>query len=190
MRVALLLLISVDYLAARSLQGPVVEVVVPHVEQSLARVFYHAESIAGAIYSEIGVRVVWRAAGATNLSCGKRRMHHIIVLEFSWSTSTDFHAGALAIALPYAKQGSCLTVFMDRLRDLAASQPTTAAYLIGHVLAHEMGHILQGLERHAATGLMSARWTPEQIVEMPRRRLRFTASDVALILAEFHAAVP
>jgi hypothetical protein len=53
--------------------------------------------------------------------------------------------------------------------------------LLGHVLAHEIGHILQGVERHSSTGLMKERWDYRDYVEMQRQPLRFTAEDLLLI---------
>jgi hypothetical protein len=124
MRVALLLLVSVDYLAACSPQGPEVEVVVPHVKEPVTRVFFHAEAIAAAIYSQIGVRVLWRAAGGANPSCEKRGMLHRIVMVPEHIHR--FPSRSRGHRISRAKQGSCLTVFMDRQKDLVAAQPTTA----------------------------------------------------------------
>jgi hypothetical protein len=182
----MLLILTAISAMARTPDGPVVEVFLPHVNQPLDRVFYQAQGIAEGIYARIGMHVVWRVAAASQGSCGKRPGRQRIVVEFSWQTAADFHPGATAVAFPYAAEGKCLTVFMDRLEHLVAARPTTTAHLLGHVLAHEMGHVLEGVARHAETGLMSGRWSEQQIRELPGRRLEFTPADVELIRAAFH----
>jgi hypothetical protein len=44
-------------------------------------------------------------------------------------------------------------------------------YLLGHVLAHEITHILQGVESHSASGVMKNKWDYRDYVEMQRRPL-------------------
>jgi hypothetical protein len=49
------------------------------------------------------------------------------------------------------------------------------------VLAHEIGHVLQGIERHSETGVMMAKWTSEDYKQMVVKPLAFTEEDVILI---------
>jgi hypothetical protein len=53
--------------------------------------------------------------------------------------------------------------------------------LLGHVLAHEITHILQGVARHSAEGVMKAHWTEDDFAEMSFKPLRFTEEDITLI---------
>lgn len=53
--------------------------------------------------------------------------------------------------------------FYDRV--LANSRPTGLPFLLGHVLAHEIGHILQGVERHSSAGVMKEKWDYRDYVE-------------------------
>ena len=73
---------------------------------------------------------------------------------------------------------------MDRLRPAIHLNPLTTGYLLGNVLAHEIGHVLQGVLRHSETGVMKARWSDNEILRMPRERLHFTAEDVAIDAAK------
>jgi hypothetical protein len=62
--------------------------------------------------------------------------------------------------------------------------------LLGHVLAHEIVHVLQGIKRHSDQGLMKARWTREEILQMEKQPLKLTAEDIRIIQArsaEAHA---
>jgi hypothetical protein len=85
----------------------------------------------------------------------------------------DEHPGAMAYALPYSR--TTIVVFYDRVQ--AAAVPP----LLAHVLAHEITHVLEGLAVHSATGIMKAKWTSKDYVEMRRRALQFTDEDVILI---------
>jgi hypothetical protein len=109
-------------------------------------------------------------------------MHRSILMAFSWHTDEHVYAGALAFANPHSTAGACVTVFMDRLEPLAVHSPLTAGFLVGHVLAHETAHILQGILRHSETGVLKVEWSPMEIDSMRKKPLEFTEYDEGLIL--------
>jgi hypothetical protein len=51
--------------------------------------------------------------------------------------------------------------------------------VLGHVMAHEIGHLLLGRESHGSSGLMSARWTADEQASLVRGELRFSSDDAA-----------
>jgi hypothetical protein len=57
----------------------------------------------------------------------------------------------------------------------------TAGVVLGHVLVHEITHILQGIDRHSETGVMKARWTAQDYSKMTWEPLPFTPEDIDLI---------
>lgn len=94
------------------------------------------------------------------------------------STSRE-HPGAYGYASPYEK--SRIHIFADRI---AAAEPGPAmAQLLGHVLAHEITHILQAIVRHSETRLMRAHWSPEDHVRMRQHLLGWDATDREIIHA-------
>jgi hypothetical protein len=56
-----------------------------------------------------------------------------------------------------------------------------APFLVGHVLAHEIVHMLQGVNLHSSSGIMKPRWDSRDYVDMQRGRLNFTEEDIRLI---------
>jgi hypothetical protein len=56
-----------------------------------------------------------------------------------------------------------------------------APALLAHVLVHEITHILQGVDRHSETGVMKARWTTADYVQIRAQPLPFTDWDIDLI---------
>ena len=53
--------------------------------------------------------------------------------------------------------------------------------LLAHVPAHEIAHILQGVSRHSASGVMKAGFGAADHNKMKRKGLGFTNEDIDLI---------
>jgi hypothetical protein len=162
---------------------PVVEVIVPPVNSpSMGRALYRAKGIATDIFSQIGVQVRWGLQNSKPRGRPKEPRHRTILVEFSWNTPENLRPRAMALSHPYPVDGANITLFMDRLEPMSGPNPTTTAALLGHVLAHEMGHVLQGTEHHSATGVLKAQWSLAEIKNMASQPLRFTDYDATLIL--------
>lgn len=131
--------------------------------QTLAR----AEGLAGQMFTVAGVRINWRAG---------RPSGDAITVGMS-DVPSAYHPEALAFALPY--EGVHITVYYDRIRKRIA--PDLAATLLAHVLVHEITHSLQGIDRHSETGIMKARWTTADYVQMRSKPLPFSEEDTELI---------
>jgi hypothetical protein len=126
-----------------------------------------AKTISSGIFAGIGVKIQWHDLR----NCPRER----IVITFSTETPASLMPGALAYALPY--EGTHIVVLYDRLR----KKPGNVSILLGHVIAHEVAHILQGLVRHSESGVMKAQWTGADYQQMTWEPLRFTDHDVLLI---------
>jgi hypothetical protein len=121
------------------------------------------------IFSHAGIRIDWRGS-----SCPERAIH----VEIAEGSPALERPGALAYALPY--QGTRIVVFLDRLRNIAA--PSTVPSLLGHVIAHEVTHLLQGVVRHSCSGVMKAAWNADDYRQMRWGvPLSFTKEDLLLI---------
>jgi hypothetical protein len=100
-----------------------------------------------------------------------------IVIDLSDDTPASLKPGALAYAFPY--EGTHIRVFYDRIIQHHGIRRMPA--VLGHVLAHEITHVLQGLSRHSAAGIMKACWEQRDFDFMDRKPLRFTTEDIDLI---------
>jgi hypothetical protein len=142
----------------------------------------NAELRTAALFGEIGVDMRWRAGGAhaaaAHNSCGMP-----ILVEIAGFASPQFPQNVLAYATPYAESGTRIYVFMDRIA--ANRKPQSATILLAYVLAHEITHILQGVDRHSEDGVMKARWNSRDYFRMQSKGLPFDPLDVELI----HAAL-
>jgi hypothetical protein len=171
--------------------GPTVEVFAPNVPDSRLDVpLMTARAIATKIYSEIGIRVIWRSAAARPRGCSKAPQHRNIVVVFATASPQKTTDMAVAYANPFATDGPCVTVLIDRVRDLVRRNPQSTGYLLGHVLAHEMGHVLQGIARHSETGVMKPRWSTGEIMDMRTSPLHLFPPDAELILMNLGVCPP
>jgi hypothetical protein len=123
-----------------------------------------ARVVATDIFAGIGVKLAWRLPG----NCPADG----IVITFSNDTPASVFPGALAYAMPY--EGKHTVVFYDRVKDQMGT-------VLGHVIAHEVTHILQGVIRHSESGVMKANWTGADYQAMTWKPLEFTREDIDII---------
>jgi hypothetical protein len=76
-------------------------------------------------------------------------------------------------------EGRQIRIFMDHIR--ADSKGGHQAKAVGHILAHEITHLLQGCNHHSGAGLMKARFDAGDYLVMAKKTLPFEADDVELI---------
>ena len=144
-----------------------------------------ATGIASRIYRDIGVEIDWQLRKPDRNGVGDA-----IVIEFRVFTPPTLMPGALAFAQPF--EGTHIVVFYDRIRETVAKE-----HLLAHVMAHEIGHILQGVMHHSESGIMKANWTLSDHGKMRYQPLTFTPYDIELIFkgmaqraAKLQAAAP
>jgi hypothetical protein len=161
-------------------QQPLVEVFLPAAPgYELVYSFSQARQTVTTIYGDIGVRIAWRRKSSRPAGCTKTPLHSNVVVSFE-SGSRKYKDLVFGYAKPYAGAGACVTLLTDRLREAVKTNPTSAGFLLGHVLAHEIGHVLEGSSRHSETGVMKARWSLHETVNM-RAHLSFTPEDAEYI---------
>lgn len=136
--------------------------------------------MAARIFATIGVPIVFRSGGKRKP--GEEAMVSI-EMRLHGQVPPDFHPRAVAWSTPYADSGTRIHVLCDRVLNLHVDRGT--GVLLGHVMAHEIGHVLEGADRHSPEGVMKARWEKPDLQKMLTGRLPFDPTDAALI----HAAL-
>jgi len=153
-----------------------------------------AESEAARILATAGVEVVWQRGSADSLEAhSSDQTSGITVLKQERDTRNylvvrivrDFPAlalpGVLGYAFPAAKAGAHATVFYDRIEPLGQSGLISVSALLGHAMAHEIGHVLLGTTKHAPDGIMKARWSKSDYQRAATAPLAFSPSQGATI---------
>ena len=134
---------------------------------------FFVRDTASKMFETAGVKMMWRTGEPSPSAVAEENP---IVIRFSFQTAAADHPGALAFALPY--EGVHITIFYDRIRTNSARQTRA---VLAHVLVHEITHILQGVARHSDTGVMKAKYSSRDYMEMTWHPLPFTSTDIELI---------
>jgi hypothetical protein len=142
---------------------------------TLARV--RAESL----LADAGVRLEWRrgkpAAGETN----SQTIEVTFVGAVPESRVSKLEPSTLALARPYRSRHT-ISVFCDRVAAFLQLVPhDDRPAVLGHILAHEIVHVLQGAAQHSDTGLMMARWTRRELSDMTAGGLPMSPEDRELV---------
>jgi hypothetical protein len=132
---------------------------------------------AAQIFENIGVKLLWSCPEQT----GAEAARGTILIHLTPRAPKHFRKGTLAHALPFAQEGVRITVFYDRLEPILQDHLAFAGSIFGHVLAHEIAHVLERVDAHTETGLMRGHWNEEDFVSMKFHAFGFTPEDAQSI---------
>ena len=135
-----------------------------------------AELKAAALFREIGVEVRWRTgnahATADDDGCGAS-----IGIQLE-NAGVEVSPGTMAYATPFAESAILIHVFMNRV--ISNRDRGFATVVLAYVLAHEITHVLEGINRHSREGVMKAQWDRSDYYRMKTNSLHFAPADVVL----------
>ena len=152
-----------------------------------------AQAYAGAAYRAAGIDLVWlptrSGAASESADTGSRSIGVRVVImpkDMVEKKCRTEHIGAkvMGVAMSGATdaRGRIAYIFFDRIQHVVTSRHTPLVRGLGYVMAHEIGHLLIGVNSHSDEGLMRAGWNPrEQGVQT------FTESQVQQIWRRFSA---
>ena len=94
--------------------------------------------------------------------------------------STWLHAEAygLAYIVRETNRGWLATVFSDRIGSASARLKIDSGTLLGLVMAHEIGHLLPGVDYHGASGVMRVEF-PDGLMDSRRDEWHFSGREAA-----------
>jgi hypothetical protein len=129
-----------------------------------------ARRTASAILGRADIEAEWLecalpapSTGAVADACNRPpRWNELLVRIVSAGTSDgrlDVSTLGFAFVDLDAGGGSLATIYADRVRSKANEAGVDAAELLGRTIAHEVGHLLLGTNRHSRDGLMRASWS-------------------------------
>jgi hypothetical protein len=157
-----------------------------------------AEEEASRIFREVGVELAWldcptshdveEKYPACGLSSGALPVD-LRILPSSMAARVKSSRDELGLAVPsaQAESASAAWVFYERAEQLAASEVASRAQILGHAIAHEIGHLLLGPDHHSSRGIMRANWRRRDLEEASRGQLLFTRAQSKLIRANVQA---
>jgi hypothetical protein len=143
------------------------------------KVLSRAEQAASRIFQSAGIEVTWlncrvpAASEEASRVCRElafpKHLHLRIVRR-----SAGLKGEAMGVSFQGEGGIGCLAdLFYEPMEKLASSDGTNLASLLGHVAAHEIGHLLLGTNSHAVAGIMQARWTANELTSAESARMVF-----------------
>jgi hypothetical protein len=154
-----------------------------------------AERVGSRIFSRTGLQLTWSdyALGSNEevgngQTCGAPFGPADVRLRLLTHRLTELaeaHLHSLALALPCAEaDGGCfVNVFYQRAEELAKEGNLGLGTVLGHAIAHEIGHLLLGSNAHLPRGLMRAKWGPKELQFANKGDLLFGPKEAETIRA-------
>jgi hypothetical protein len=154
-----------------------------------------AERTAARVLATAGVQVQWVQCEEDSRQpepCQKGPDASVLVLHLlpAGVTRRAAPSGALGFAVPAGPQefGSFAGVFCDRVKRLS-SRGFREPVILGHAIAHELGHLLLGIGGHSDDGIMKAEWHREELQRAESGTLVFDAMQRITIRRNLAARV-
>jgi hypothetical protein len=134
------------------------------------------------IYRDAGVEIVWdQTVHTTAIEDPPVRPLFVMIVPAKMSNAMAVNSTAMGVAVTSSKtRGRLVYIFYDRVEDVASLEKADTARVLGHAMAHEIGHLLLPAG-HTPTGLMRGDWNREDFRELVRGRLLFTVDQAELI---------
>jgi hypothetical protein len=147
-----------------------------------------AREEAQAILQEAGVNIVWadcwegdRPPASAPARCQEPiggdivlRLQKTKEVGRSRFVSMGFSLVGTADAAPFLA-----TVYVDRVRSVARAAHIDARRVLGLAMSHEIGHVLLNSNTHAASGLMRAEWSLNELRRNDAGSWHFLDADAA-----------
>jgi hypothetical protein len=158
----------------------------------------HSEGEAGSILRRAGLEVNWvdcplsvaelESHPACQAPMG-RADFSVKILTAKEAQQLSKRRGVLGRALecPGDGVGCSVYLFYRDVTELARETGASEAQLLGHALAHEIGHLLLGPNSHAASGVMRSNWQEQEMQAISRSFLLFTDQQSRLMQDEVSA---
>ena len=149
------------------------------------------------ILAPAGVQVLWHPGEADSpegrtvdmtprpvATDGSRDDRPFVVVRMVRGVPAAALPRALGFALPFAQSGVHVTMFYDRIEEVALSVPPGVARILGNALAHELGHVLLGSGQHSQAGIMKAVWSKADYRHLAACPLEFLPREAVVLREE------
>jgi hypothetical protein len=143
-----------------------------------------AEQEAARIFQNAGVEIAWIACKpsktrpTTAAAClSPLGLTHLALRIVPWSS----HLGDSIFGSAFLTKdgdGVYCDVFYPSVEILHRDSDASLSRVLGHVMAHEIGHLLLGTNAHSAMGIMRPHWQGEELRRIGMGTLPFTMQQV------------
>jgi hypothetical protein len=148
-----------------------------------ANTLVQMERTASSIFKEAGVNVDWvncdlppvavEIAGSCRITEFPKHLQLTIARRSKNLTDSVFGVSYLG----EDGSGCYSNVFSEPAEELHARLYVNLGTLLGHVVAHELGHLLLGRNAHSDTGIMRPHWNERDLAKAGKGELLFTRAE-------------
>ena len=129
------------------------------------------------IFRQAGVQTIWyicSTPGTVRYNCSGLLGPNTVTLQIVHDTQQMQDSTFGAAFLGPDGTGQQADIYFDRIRNLSQDEKLTLPDITGYVIAHELGHLLLGLNAHSWLGIMKATWEQDQLEKANRGELWFS----------------
>jgi hypothetical protein len=177
--------------------NPVITMRVYDYAQVEAREWMDSKAEATRVLRNAGIEALWfdcpvTGEPASDDVCRKPLEPTALILRILPQSMAD-RAAQGADSFGFAQQTTDGTpsyvanVFYHRVQSAAREFGVSRAVILGHALAHEVGHLLLGRDSHSPNGIMRALWTEKELLNASAGRLVFLPQQAAVMRTEVMA---
>jgi hypothetical protein len=146
-------------------------------------ILLQAEAEASRVFQHAGIEIRWlncplTAAGPENpAQCEVADFPQHLQLRIA-KHSLNLSEFTLGVSYLSSDGTGCYAdLFYDRAERLHEISGASLASILGHAIAHELGHLLLGTNSHSPAGIMRARWQPADLASAGKGALLFSAIE-------------
>ena len=177
------LAISFSASAGTSPTGPEVRINVYNDAQLPDHLLTEALQEASRIFQKIRVETIWAECTSSPTS-SKRASEcqpswgpaHLSLRIVPWSSKLGDAIFGISFLSPEG-EGTYCDVFYDSVKKLHQDWHVNIARILGHTMAHEIGHLLLGTNAHSRIGIMRPNWRGQELREIGMGTLLFTPEE-------------
>jgi len=179
-RLGLLWIAILSVPAAAQDQPPSLKIYVYNNAGVSAITLSRAEDRARKIFRQAGVETTWyncSVHGMGGANCSGSLDRGTIVVQIAHDTAklkTEVFGSSFIGRSGY---GSYVDVFFDRAQQLCREVKVDLPEVLGHIISHEIGHLLLGTDSHSRFGIMRATWDNTELAQADRGRLLFSTAQ-------------
>jgi hypothetical protein len=157
-----------------------------------------AERTASNIFQNVGVKMSWvdcpltRPRAELNPACTTSHaptdIRLNVVPDIAEGPWVEKFTMGMAVPIPPPRHGQFAYISYARAKTVLLEAPQLSlGQLLGHGIAHEIGHLLLGTNSHSPAGLMSAHWSTRELKLAARGQLTFSINQAATIRGDVRA---
>lgn len=151
-----------------------------------------AEKVATQILATAGVQTAWPDCSLAELleqpECNRASNPTKLVLRILPGSKAaragyQFHSSICGFTVQHegVGEGYLVTLFYDCIEKTAENTGMAQSLIMGHMVAHEIGHLLLPIQGHFRRGIMRAKWGPKDWQRASRKLMFFPGKQAELL---------